>query len=101
MGAQECDVYDNVMSDNTRYGVFFYRGSDEAEVRITYLEISPPRHLEFLRREGTYAPFCPNMELFFLVRYRPYWFYEWVFVVLRHGAYPLPRAPSVDIPYYT
>lgn len=32
LGAQECDVYDNVMSDSTRYGVFFYRGSDEAEV---------------------------------------------------------------------
>nr|QGV16393.1 Mannuronate C5-epimerase [Saccharina japonica] len=31
LGAQECDVYDNVMSDNFRYGVFFYRGSDEAE----------------------------------------------------------------------
>ncbi|CAM9971825.1 unnamed protein product [Sphacelaria rigidula] len=32
MGAQESDVYDNVMSNHTRYGVFFYRGSDEAEV---------------------------------------------------------------------
>lgn len=35
LGAQECDVYDNVMSDNFRYGVFFYRGSDEAEVSYT------------------------------------------------------------------
>ena len=35
LGAQECDVYDNVMSDSTRYGVFFYRGSDEAEVSYT------------------------------------------------------------------
>lgn len=35
LGAQECDVYDNVMSDNFRYGVFFYRGSDEAEVSHT------------------------------------------------------------------
>ena len=33
MGAQECDVYNNVMSDSTQHGVFFYRGSDEAEVR--------------------------------------------------------------------
>lgn len=32
LGASECEVYDNVMSDSTRYGVFFYRGSDEAEV---------------------------------------------------------------------
>ncbi|CAM9349963.1 unnamed protein product [Ectocarpus sp. 6 AP-2014] len=31
LGAQECEVYGNVMSDSTRYGVFFYRGSDEAE----------------------------------------------------------------------
>lgn len=32
-------MYDNVMSDSTRYGVFFYRGSDEAEVSylIVYL----------------------------------------------------------------
>ncbi|CAN0414139.1 unnamed protein product, partial [Hapterophycus canaliculatus] len=33
LGAQENEVYDNVISDSTRYGVFFYRGSDEAEVR--------------------------------------------------------------------
>lgn len=32
LGASECDVYNNVMFDSTRYGVFFYRGSDEAEV---------------------------------------------------------------------
>lgn len=32
LGAQENKVYDNVMSDSSRYGVFFYRGSDEAEV---------------------------------------------------------------------
>lgn len=32
LGAQECDVYNNVISDSSRYGVFFYRGSDEAEV---------------------------------------------------------------------
>lgn len=32
LGAQDCDVYDNVMIDSYRYGVFTYRGSDEAEV---------------------------------------------------------------------
>ncbi|CAM9098445.1 unnamed protein product [Scytosiphon promiscuus] len=31
LGAQNNTVYDNVMSNSTRYGVFFYRGSDEAE----------------------------------------------------------------------
>lgn len=34
LGAQENEVYNNVMSDSSRYGVFFYRGSDEAEVRV-------------------------------------------------------------------
>lgn len=32
LGAQDCIVENNVMSDSFRYGVFFYRGSDEAEV---------------------------------------------------------------------
>lgn len=31
LGARDCLVEDNVMSDSFRYGVFFYRGSDEAE----------------------------------------------------------------------
>lgn len=45
MGAQECDVYNNVMSDSTRYGVFFYRGSDEAEVRH-YTEASVEKEMQ-------------------------------------------------------
>lgn len=32
LGADQCDVYNNVMSDNTRYGVFFFQGSDDPEV---------------------------------------------------------------------
>eukprot|EP00903_Cladosiphon_okamuranus_P007254 g7037.t1 len=31
LGASENEVYENTISDSTRYGVFFYRGSDEAE----------------------------------------------------------------------
>ena len=32
LGAQENEVYDNDIIDSTRYGIFFFRGSDEAEV---------------------------------------------------------------------
>lgn len=32
LGAQNCEVFANEISDSVRYGVFFFRGSDEAEV---------------------------------------------------------------------
>lgn len=34
LGASECEVYENEMIDSFRYGVFFFRGSDEAEVSM-------------------------------------------------------------------
>ncbi|CAM9430926.1 unnamed protein product [Ascophyllum nodosum] len=36
LGARDCDVYNNVMTNSTRYGVFFFRGSDEAEASIAW-----------------------------------------------------------------
>lgn len=64
LGAQECEVYGNVMSDSTRYGVFFYRGSDEAEVRTLRKRVWA---LAVLRSGARLSSFCVpprNMFLF-------------------------------------
>lgn len=42
LGADSCDVYDNDISDSSRYGVFFFRGSDEAEVSSSHLQPTLP-----------------------------------------------------------
>ncbi|CAM9602836.1 unnamed protein product [Discosporangium mesarthrocarpum] len=36
LGAQENHIHDNVMENNTRYGVFMYKGSDEPEASRDY-----------------------------------------------------------------